>query len=59
MALWKFVEDEKPTFSVNAVLPDAALGEVLSGKGQYEYRWLGETHFREPCWIGFREGIAF
>ncbi|KAF7561190.1 hypothetical protein G7046_g2948 [Stylonectria norvegica] len=32
-ALWKFVEEEKPHFQVNAVLPDLNAGEVLSLKG--------------------------
>lgn len=32
-ALWKFVEEEKPHFQVNTVLPDANLGEVLSLQG--------------------------
>lgn len=32
-AFWKFVEEEKPSFRANAVLPDALLGEVLTTQG--------------------------
>lgn len=32
-ALWEFVEREKPGFRVNAVLPDANFGAVLSTEG--------------------------
>jgi len=32
-ALWKYVKDNKPHFRVNAILPDANLGEVLSLRG--------------------------
>jgi hypothetical protein len=32
-ALWKYVEEEKPHFKVNAILPDANLGKVLDMQG--------------------------
>jgi hypothetical protein len=32
-AVWKFVEEEKPHFQINTILPDANLGEVLSLQG--------------------------
>lgn len=28
-AIWKFVEDEKPGFRVNAILPDTVMGQIL------------------------------
>ena len=32
-AVWKFVEEEKPEFVVNSVLPNANFGKILSTKG--------------------------
>lgn len=32
-AFWKFVEEKKPSFKVNTILPDANFGELLSVQG--------------------------
>ncbi|OCK81425.1 NAD(P)-binding protein [Lepidopterella palustris CBS 459.81] len=32
-AVWKFVEEEKPSFTVNCVLPNANMGRVLASPG--------------------------
>ncbi|RDL36186.1 Uncharacterized protein BP5553_06798 [Venustampulla echinocandica] len=32
-AFWKFVEEEKPSFKVNTILPDANMGGILSLQG--------------------------
>lgn len=31
-ALWRFIDEEKPGFVVNAVLPDTCFGRILNGK---------------------------
>jgi len=41
-ALWKFVEEQKPSFKVNAILPDANFGSVLSEQGSKSTgAWMG------------------
>lgn len=40
-ALWKFVEEKKPHFTVNSIYPGAILGEYLNKKhGETVYAWI-------------------